>query len=211
MRKFNLRKVTLKIPQPFKIVTALKTCPRAPRGCVIVKIARPDFKNRVVQVHIKCTMNHKTRHGGGCQPKHQLHCNSSPAIMKKLLSKIGGSRKASNTAQEPLSTSQANATFGATTDGFGSSTSSSEFGPTPRTGTFGSAMADFGATTGGFGSSTTSSEFGYTPSTGTFGSAMTEFGQQGTTIKFQPVTGSDTMMKSGVLLNVSTRHQVRFL
>ena len=208
MRKFNLRKVTLKIPQPFKIVTALKTCPR---GCVIVKIARPDFKNRVVQVHIKCTMNHKTRHGGGCQPKHQLHCNSSPAIMKKLLSKIGGSRKASNTAQEPLSTSQANATFGATTDGFGSSTSSSEFGPTPRTGTFGSAMADFGATTGGFGSSTTSSEFGYTPSTDTFGSAMTEFGQQGTTIKFQPVTGSDTMMKSGVLLNVSTRHQVRFL
>ena len=131
--------------------------------------------------------------------------------MKKLLSKIGGSRKASNTAQEPLSTSQANATFGATTDGFGSSTSSSEFGPTPRTGTFGSAMADFGATTGGFGSSTTSSEFGYTPSTDTFGSAMTEFGQQGTTIKFQPVTGSDTMMKSGVLLNVSTRHQVRYL
>ena len=101
-----------------------------------------------------------------------------------MLSKIGGSRKASNTTQEPLSTSQANATFG--------------------------------ATTGGFGSSTTSFEFRSTPSTGTFGSAMADFGQQqqqvnGTTVKFQPVNGSDTMLKSGVLLNVSTRHQVRFL
>ena len=105
--------------------------------------------------------------------------------------------------------------FGATTSGFGSSTTSSGFGSTPSTGTFGSAMADFGATTSGFGSSTTSSEFGSTPSTGTFGSVMVGQQQQqvnGTTVKFQPVTSSDTMMKSGVLWsNVSTKHQVIFL
>ena len=45
----------------------------------------------------------------------------------------------------------------------------------------------------------------------------TKFGQQqqpkvnGTTVKFQPVNGFETMMKSGVQQNISTRHQVRFL
>ena len=77
------------------------------------------------------------------------------------------------------------------------------------------ANTTFGATTGGFGSSTTASGFGSTPSAGSFGNATAGFGQQqqvnGTTVKFQPVTGSDTMMKSGVQQNISTRHQVRFL
>ena len=76
--------------------------------------------------------------------------------------------------------------------------------------------ASFGETTGSFGSSTTAFGFGSTQSTGSFGGAIANFGQQqqqvnGTTVKFQPVTGSDTMMKSGVHLNVSTRHQVRYL
>ena len=44
----------------------------------------------------------------------------------------------------------------------------------------------------------------------------TDFGQQqqhvnGTSVKFQPMTGFETIMKSGVEQNISTRFQVRFL
>ena len=51
----------------------------------------------------------------------------------------------------------------------------------------------------------------------TFGQPQAQgaFGQQqqaavGTTIKFAPIQGTDTMMKSGVQQNISTRHQVSF-
>ena len=105
--------------------------------------------------------------------------------------------------------------------GFGTPQTGGAFGATPAGGggMFGAntsqANTTFGATTGGFGSSTTASGFGSTPSAGSFGNATAGFGQQqqvnGTTVKFQPMTGSDTMMKSGVQQNISTRHQVRFL
>ena len=105
--------------------------------------------------------------------------------------------------------------------GFGTTQTGGAFGATPAAGgMFGAntsqANTTFGATTGGFGSSTTATGFGSTPSTNTFGNATAGFGQQqqqvnGTTVKFQPVTGSDTMMKSGVQQNISTRHQVRLL
>ena len=71
-------------------------------------------------------------------------------------------------------------------------------------------------TSGLFGSSSLS--FGGAAST-PFGAASTPFGQQqqqqqqqqqalvGTTIKFNPPTGTDTMMKSGSQQNINTRHQ----
>ena len=46
----------------------------------------------------------------------------------------------------------------------------------------------------------------------TFGQTQGAFGQQqqvnGSSIKFAPPQGSDTMMKSGVQQNINTRHQV---
>ena len=65
-------------------------------------------------------------------------------------------------------------------------------------------------TSGLFGSSSIS--FGGAAST-PFGAASAPFGQQqqpaqvGTTIKFNPPTGTDTMMKSGSQQNINTRHQ----
>jgi len=65
----------------------------------------------------------------------------------------------------------------------------------------------FGATPG----ATTLGGFGATATP--FGSTTTPFGAQasvsGTTIKFTPPTGTDTMMKSGGQQNINTRHQVR--
>ncbi|XP_075227929.1 nuclear pore complex protein Nup98-96 [Lycorma delicatula] len=58
----------------------------------------------------------------------------------------------------------------------------------------------------------TSSLFGQTtatPSTGLFGSSSAGFGSTaggGTTVKFTPVTGTDTMVKNGVTQTISTRH-----
>lgn len=62
--------------------------------------------------------------------------------------------------------------------------------------------ANTGTTTlGGFGASSTP-----------FGSTAAPFGAQssvqGTTVKFTPPTGTDTMMKSGGQQNINTRHQV---
>jgi len=81
----------------------------------------------------------------------------------------------------------------------------------------------FGSTTttqqsgGLFGASTGTTTFGATGGTGFGGGGGTSFGgfgagaaqqQQGTAhVKFNPVQGSDTMMKSGVQTSISTRHQ----
>ncbi|GBM73219.1 Nuclear pore complex protein Nup98-Nup96 [Araneus ventricosus] len=78
-------------------------------------------------------------------------------------------------------------------------TSSSAFG-TPR------------PTFGGFGSTTTGTGlFGQNTSTGTglFGSSggFNTTAPTGTTVKFNPPTGTDTMMKGGVSTSIGTRHQ----
>lgn len=114
---------------------------------------------------------------------------------------------------QPASTSGGSFGFGSTstTGGlFGTNTqptqSSSLFGNT-ATSAFGTPRPTFG----GFGTSTTGTGlFGQSTSTGTglFG-ASTGFSSapNGTTIKFNPPTGTDTMMKGGVSTNISTRHQ----
>ena len=65
----------------------------------------------------------------------------------------------------------------------------------------------FGATTGG--------AFGATTGTTSTAFGGGGFGQQqqvsGTSFKFSPVTGTDTMMKSGVQTNINTRHQVIYV
>ena len=71
---------------------------------------------------------------------------------------------------------------------------------------------------GGAATSTAGGAFGTTQTPGTasgfggFGHQQQVIGHQqqvnGTTIKFNPPTGSDTMMKSGVQQNINTRHQV---
>ena len=99
--------------------------------------------------------------------------------------------------------------FGATQNTFGSTNTATGGGMFGSTNTS-QANQSFGGAAGGFGSTTTAG-FGSNTNTG-FGGTAGGFGaaQQvnGTTIKFQPVTGSDTMMKSGVQQNISTRHQV---
>ena len=105
--------------------------------------------------------------------------------------------------------------FGTTAGGFGST-------PAPsggmQGGMFGSTAAapNQGFSFGGAATSTPGGAFGTTTTTGT-ASGFGGFGQQqqlqqvnGTTVKFNPPTGSDTMMKSGVQQNINTRHQVNF-
>lgn len=120
----------------------------------------------------------------------------------------------SNTFGTPASTSTG--TFG----GFGAtSTSGGLFGNTaPATqsssGLFGGSTSAFGTprqTFGGFGSTNTGTGlFGQSASAGTSLFGSTGFSgttTTGTTIKFNPPTGTDTMMKGGVSTNISTRHQ----
>ena len=59
----------------------------------------------------------------------------------------------------------------------------------------------------GFGTNTmtSSTTFGQPQAGGAFGQQQAAVG---TTIKFAPIQGTDTMMKSGVQQNISTRHQV---
>ena len=52
---------------------------------------------------------------------------------------------------------------------------------------------------------TSSTTFGQPQAGGAFGQQQAAVG---TTIKFAPIQGTDTMMKSGVQQNISTRHQV---
>lgn len=100
-------------------------------------------------------------------------------------------------AGSSLFSSGTSSAFGANKPAFGST-----FG-TGTTGIFGTQQP----------TQTTSSLFGQTtPATGTslFGSGTSTFGasnqQTGTVIKFNAVTGSDTMMKNGVSQAISTRH-----
>ncbi|XP_077519119.1 nuclear pore complex protein Nup98-96 isoform X3 [Amblyomma americanum] len=121
-----------------------------------------------------------------------------------------------------------------TTPGFGfgaPATSTSMFGtmtqqPAASTGIFGTPSSSFGQARPQFGSfsSTTpaagTSLFGQPQSTGLFGQTpaagtslfgTSAFGASsvttGTTIKFKPPTGTDTMMKNGVSSTISTSHQ----
>lgn len=114
---------------------------------------------------------------------------------------------------QPASTSGGSFGFGSTstTGGlFGTNTqstqSSSLFGNT-ATSAFGTPRPTFG----GFGTTTAgTSLFGQSTSTGTGlfgGSTGFSSATNGTTIKFNPPTGTDTMMKGGVSTNISTRHQ----
>lgn len=56
----------------------------------------------------------------------------------------------------------------------------------------------------------TSNLFGQQPSTNLFGASGSTFGanqqQTGTVLKFNPVTGTDTMMKNGVAQSINTKH-----
>ena len=100
----------------------------------------------------------------------------------------------------------AGSTFGATNTGFGAATTTSS-------GMFGQPAAGQANQSFSFGGNTqTSSAFGAAPNVSA-NTSFGAFGQQqqqvnGTTVKFSPPTGSDTMMKSGVQQNISTRHQV---
>ncbi|KAF8794857.1 Nuclear pore complex protein Nup98-Nup96 like protein [Argiope bruennichi] len=115
----------------------------------------------------------------------------------------------------PAATSTGGFGFGATSNTgglFGSATPSTQssgglFGNT-STSAFGTPRPTFG----GFGSSTTGTGlFGQNTSTGTglFGSTggFSATAPTGTTIKFNPPTGTDTMMKGGVSTSIGTRHQ----
>ncbi|GFT07519.1 nuclear pore complex protein Nup98-Nup96 [Nephila pilipes] len=115
----------------------------------------------------------------------------------------------------PAATSTGGFGFGATSNTgglFGSSTPSTQssgglFGNT-STSAFGTPRPSFG----GFGSTTTGTGlFGQNTSTGTglFGSTggFNTTAPTGTTIKFNPPTGTDTMMKGGVSTSIGTRHQ----
>uniref|UniRef100_A0A3P9DGP7 Nuclear pore complex protein Nup98-Nup96 n=1 Tax=Maylandia zebra TaxID=106582 RepID=A0A3P9DGP7_9CICH len=81
-----------------------------------------------------------------------------------------------------------------------------------------SACNDVNSVSSGFGTSTSSSGglFGSTNTTSNpFGGATSLFGgsgfsatqQPGTTVKFNPPTGSDTMVKAGVTTSINTKHQ----
>lgn len=115
----------------------------------------------------------------------------------------------------PAATSTGGFGFGSTSNTgslFGSSTPSTQssgglFGNT-STSAFGTPRPAFG----GFGSTTTGTGlFGQNTSTGTslFGSTggFNTTAPTGTTIKFNPPTGTDTMMKGGVSTSIGTRHQ----
>ena len=97
--------------------------------------------------------------------------------------------------------------FGSTNTGFGGTT-------TTGGGMFGASTSQPNQSFGGFGATSTGAgAFGSTAgaNTSAFGGGG-GFGQQqvsGTSVKFNPVTGTDTMMKGGVQTNINTRHQVR--
>uniref|UniRef100_A0A1E1XGD9 Nuclear pore complex protein Nup98-Nup96 n=1 Tax=Amblyomma aureolatum TaxID=187763 RepID=A0A1E1XGD9_9ACAR len=89
-------------------------------------------------------------------------------------------------------------------------TPSSTFGqPRPQFGSFSSTTPAAG--TGLFGQPQSTGLFGQTPTAGTSLFGTSAFGAgavtTGTTIKFKPPTGTDTMMKNGVSSTISTSHQ----
>uniref|UniRef100_A0A673ZET6 Nuclear pore complex protein Nup98-Nup96 n=1 Tax=Salmo trutta TaxID=8032 RepID=A0A673ZET6_SALTR len=105
---------------------------------------------------------------------------------------------------------QQNTSFGAATGGFGASA----FGATNNTGgLFGATQNKpaFGTSTasgGGLFGATNSNPFGGA-STSLFGASgfTQQAAQPGTTVKFNPPTGSDTMVKGGVTTSINTKHQ----
>lgn len=106
------------------------------------------------------------------------------------------------------STGTANSLFGSTNTGGGglfSSQQSNAFGQAkPSTfGTFGTSTSSGGL----FGNTnTTSNPFGGTTSN-LFGGSTFSAAPTGTTIKFNPPSGTDTMAKGGVTTNINTKHQ----
>lgn len=93
----------------------------------------------------------------------------------------------------------------------------------PGTSAFGTPKSTFG-NTGGFGSTASTTLFGQNqpqPTTSIFGQSTTttpglfgttsfgvsSVGTSGTTVKFNAVSGTDTMLKNGVSTNIGTRHQ----
>uniref|UniRef100_H2YRB9 Nuclear pore complex protein Nup98-Nup96 n=1 Tax=Ciona savignyi TaxID=51511 RepID=H2YRB9_CIOSA len=111
-------------------------------------------------------------------------------------------------------------TFGATTSSgftFGSNTNTMSIFGTPAAKTSGGLFSTPATQQQGFGS-TASSGFGFGRTAGTtpFGTTTTSsfggglFGatsSHGTTVKFNPTTGSDTMVKGGVQSSITTKHQ----
>ena len=97
---------------------------------------------------------------------------------------------------------------GAIAGGFGA-TSTGGFGGAASTagGMFGTTASQPNQSFSGFGTNTmtSSTTFGQPQAGGAFGQQQAAVG---TTIKFAPIQGTDTMMKSGVQQNISTRHQV---
>ncbi|KAM9451702.1 nuclear pore complex protein Nup98-Nup96-like isoform 2-T2 [Clarias gariepinus] len=143
--------------------------------------------------------------------------NNSGGLFGATQNKPGG-LFGSSTFSQPVTSSTSSAFgFGAT-----SGTSNSLFGNTNTGGgglfsqqgnAFGAnkpaSFGTFGTSTssgGLFGTTnTTSNPFGGTPSL--FGATGFTATQPGTTIKFNPPTGSDTMVKSGVTTSINTKHQ----
>ncbi|XP_029029419.1 nuclear pore complex protein Nup98-Nup96 isoform X2 [Betta splendens] len=127
----------------------------------------------------------------------------------------------SNTFSQPAAASSSSTGFGF---GAANSTSTSLFGNS-GTGTSGGLFSQqnnaFGANKptsfGSFGTSTSSGGlFGSTNTTSNpFGATTSLFGgagfsttqQPGTTVKFNPPTGNDTMVKAGVTTSINTKHQ----
>ncbi|XP_041462451.1 nuclear pore complex protein Nup98-Nup96-like isoform X3 [Lytechinus variegatus] len=125
------------------------------------------------------------------------------------------------------STSASGSLFGGTSTSTGGGlfptpSASTSFGGSTAFGAGGGNKPLFGTSTSNtslFGQSSTSSTpfgqtstqqpsgglFGGTTGSGLFGSSQQ---QNGTTIKFAPTTGSDTMVKNGASTNVNTKHQV---
>ncbi|XP_033208238.1 nuclear pore complex protein Nup98-Nup96-like isoform X2 [Belonocnema kinseyi] len=80
--------------------------------------------------------------------------------------------------------------------GFGTSTNTNLFGQPQQT----------SQQTTPFGQTNPSTNAGLFGSTTGFGASNTATGMTGTVLKFNPVTGTDTMMKNGVTQTISTRH-----
>ncbi|XP_058271327.1 nuclear pore complex protein Nup98-Nup96 isoform X2 [Hemibagrus wyckioides] len=144
--------------------------------------------------------------------------NNTGGLFGATQNKPGGLFGSSTFSQPVTSSTSSGFGFGATSGG----TSNSLFGSTNTGGgglfsQQGNAFsANKPASFGTFGTSTSSGGlFGTTNTTSNpFGGTSSLFGssgftatQPGTTIKFNPPTGSDTMVKSGVTTSINTKHQ----
>lgn len=72
---------------------------------------------------------------------------------------------------------------------------------------FGGSSGQTGTGLFGSGTGATSSIFGSSSAASAFGGASAGLVPSGTTIAFNAPNGQDTMMKSGVTTNISTKHQ----